>query len=571
MARKKTADTSAIHLHFGHALVMLAGKYATLLETVLEAVQNALDADARKVRVVINYKARVITVYDNGRGASRDQFEKALSGIARSIKRKGKMGRFGLGMIAPVGKCNNFTFTSYDSALKVYACWTFNTSDLRGGEQATGIPYKQQPELFYAKNPKKAKASIKQSRRVVWWRTCVQINQFTDDRVINAIKLSKLAADIQVKYGRVMKDLGAVVELELFDAAGKKQELNVYPPTLEGSPLDEVIVTDTDAGSVVFRLAIASNKHGKRRGQVVFGELNDNHRIDATTFLFPVSGDISPEVQSALRSGIFEGEILGEKIELHPSRKSFKANAALMGYCAAMETWFFDRGGQQYIREAQDERRHVRFQEVGRHVLASLVSFIRQTDDEGASLYQHFSLGSIGVNHTPPLPGQEVGQDDITAITALEPVQDKTANTSSKPGKQSPPKKERPGHHPATVAGPKGKRRTEVKSSSVGLHIRFEEMRGSSDVYEFDVERGTIIFNVRHPLFVACDEKSANALSEFVLAVCLDALAQLRVVTAIPDSESALKQAFTLALEAKTFIILNQNTIKRRLPKRAAS
>src|SRR3989344_3717360 len=111
----KPATHTQIKFNQGRALLHLAGMYPTLLEVILELVQNALDKDvnATRIWIAINYQTRYLSVRDNGAGSSINRFNLALASVAEpGRKGEGSLGQFGIGLISPLGKCNRFTFIS---------------------------------------------------------------------------------------------------------------------------------------------------------------------------------------------------------------------------------------------------------------------------------------------------------------------------------------------------------------------------------------------------------------------------------------------------------------------------
>ena len=101
-----------IALSIGEALGLAAGQYKTVRAAILEAVQNALDASPTRITLIINKKTGRIFVQDNGCGASKVHMRECLKAICKSKKTKGKIGQFGIGVIAFYRKCKRFYFTS---------------------------------------------------------------------------------------------------------------------------------------------------------------------------------------------------------------------------------------------------------------------------------------------------------------------------------------------------------------------------------------------------------------------------------------------------------------------------
>lgn len=111
--RRSTEEHAILKFHQGEALMRLASTiYHTLQEAILEAVQNSIDADATAIEIVIDRKARILVISDNGTGITPKRLNDALTSIAMSVKPEGKYGRFGLGFISFLGKAHWHKFVS---------------------------------------------------------------------------------------------------------------------------------------------------------------------------------------------------------------------------------------------------------------------------------------------------------------------------------------------------------------------------------------------------------------------------------------------------------------------------
>src|SRR3989344_1995365 len=113
-AQKANPDSnySRLGLFEGSAFALIAERAEDLMAAMSESVQNSLDEETSIITIVLNRKTRHIAVRDDGRGVDRDQFEVKLRNSGRSQKKRGDLGRHGLGFLAFLGKCEYFTFTS---------------------------------------------------------------------------------------------------------------------------------------------------------------------------------------------------------------------------------------------------------------------------------------------------------------------------------------------------------------------------------------------------------------------------------------------------------------------------
>ena len=142
-------NRSHVTFNQGRALCKIAGEYPTLYESIMEAVQNAIDANATEINIVLNRKSQHLAIRDNGDGVTMQEFEVALSKVCESVKERGKLGQFGIGLISPLGKCKYFTFISSPSRARTegYVEWKFVTDDIRAQALNVTVPHRQRVDL----------------------------------------------------------------------------------------------------------------------------------------------------------------------------------------------------------------------------------------------------------------------------------------------------------------------------------------------------------------------------------------------------------------------------------------
>lgn len=497
-------NLSRIDFHAGEALHRVASSYVTILAVVLEQVQNALDADAKTITVVLNRKTRHIAIRDDGTGAGAASFETALQQVCRSQKVSGKLGRFGIGLISPIGKCEYSTFTSFDAEVGRYNEWTFRTADIRKQQRDVTIPLKMRDDLHFIRGKQQSAPKGKTS---VMWRTEVNIFKYTDDKFISRIDdIDSLADTIFAEFGAKMVRLRTVLNLKFYDEKGAQEvREGLRPRQFSGRPLADVIMKEPDVGKIFIQLYIAPKTTKGQAGKVLVGEADNDFRIPMPVFFASLEGMLSQEVGEALCSGIFEGEILSEGIKLHVTRKSFERNDALVGFCHALEKWYKEHG-EKHMEEVKEARREQRYQELGLQSLRELEQLM-MNDAAFANLRKvldTFELGSVGRGHAAPPESKVKGpQPERSLSTKL--VSPPSPSNGGDGGDSS--EKERKSHHPFTVAGPRGQQRTVVKNGSFGLQFSHVPIDGSSQLWELDTREGILHLNTNHPLWTLCESK----------------------------------------------------------------
>jgi hypothetical protein len=527
--------SAQIRTNRGKALLFLASFYPSLLEVILEIVQNALDEGASRVWININYKSRHVAVRDNGRGTSIERFNQALASVATANrKERGSLGQFGLGLISPLGKCKQFRFVSCpESRVNGFNEWLFLTDDIVESVEDPHIPIRSRDDLTLA-------SGIPGKTRVDW-RSEMTLSGFTEDAVISEIKVNELAAAICDRYGPTMRRNKTIISIDVLNKGGGRQNLpNVTAPAWDGQPLPESEFSHGASGKTIFRLFIAKKTVKGRHGKVLMGVIGDDFRIEFRHFANAVMRRdlLGKETLAALQSGLFEGEILCEKVTLHQNRSAFVDNEALLDLCIAIEEWT-EQYGQKYMAEIKEDQQAERLQELGlrsMHVLENMLN-----DPALAHLLtviKSFKFGTIGIGHTEPPKSKVKGFTGLTLSTDGKPGFSRDQTGENKDHKV--PKKEHKEHTPLVVGGPRGQPRKIVRSSSLGLQFMHDAMEGSRDLWKLDTEQGVLIFNIRHPLWLMCDVKDST-LMRLQECVAIQAL----TLHGLPEEmRSAQRQAY---------------------------
>lgn len=516
---KTMMATQGIHtvemdIHKGEALLHLAGTYPELFQVIEEGVQNSLDKNASDIRVTLNRKQRRIAIRDNGDGIDRDGFNQVLKSVGKSIKVQGSLGRFGLGLVSPLGKCEKFTFVSCPRPERSsYVQWTLHTENIRSQKEVVSIPAVNRHDLAYQDQ------GLPQlpGKSGVWWRSEVDIYNFVNDGVIANVDIDQLKQSILTKFSSAMLRNKTKICLTFTDEKGEVQERKFSGDSFTGSPLPEVVITLKDVGKVTFRMYLATKRQREARENrkiginIRFGEMNNDYRVTFASFGKSVSNsDLGPESETleALRSGIFEGEILGENIKFTKERTYFVRDDALVDLYIAIDQWYKQYGKQHYYK-AKRESRDERYQKLGIRSLESLSQLLNETSPLADALKRLASKGTVGTGHADPANRVVNGEQACPSKSVRGgPNKERTA-TGMRLGSTPHGERENKNHMPLSVQGPDGNHRRIVKSNSTGLQFRYDAMAGSRELWELDREYGIITFNITHPDWVACDVNDA--------------------------------------------------------------
>lgn len=471
----RARNTHRVEVHLGKVLHRLANTYPTLLLTIVEAAQNAIDADASKVLIAIDQQASRVIVVDDGTGVSVDKFGQALGSIGDSIKRRGSLGQFGLGLISPLNKCNTYLFISRPAGGLSANQWTFDGTAIKT-QRDVEIPHQVVSDLPPVPTPFKST-----SRRLTTvWNSMVLLEEITQDRTIRTVDLDELEHNIRVKLSNGMRKKGTTIHVVINGEKGQVSSRDILPMEYTGEPLEEVAYNDADCGKVVFRLYRASKTRDGRKGEVVIMRTDDNYPISMKEFRTQAMGSgylvEFLEAFAVLGSGYFEGVVLLQNVELDPTRTRFVMNDALRASYFVVDRWFREHGQKHYETE-QESRREQRYKELGERSLSHLLDKLAK-DPTLHSVLEEL----LGVSGKP------------------QPREARSASTASTT------KRRRTVAERKSAPKPDGDTPDQSQRSPATLRFGYEVIPGYANLWDYDWDTATIVFNILHPTWVSLDE-----------------------------------------------------------------
>lgn len=515
-------QSSQLDVHFGNILMHIASMYETVLKVLLEQVQNALDVDAKYVEIVVNAQSGVITVRDNGTGVSVDMFDRALLQIGQTLKTNDKLGRFGLGVMSPLGKCHRWAFTSCPYPTQnAYREWTFVTKFLQDSERRPEIQSIGKTSLRFGEAASGVAAT--------WWRTQVQMFDVTTDKVLSRVTMDEIVDAITSRFNVPMRRLGTRVSVTLTDAGGNTKHRKFTATDFTGEALEEVELVGDKCKKTVFQMYLVKRgplrKGGRRASEkgVCLGEMGNDFRIPFASFAKSVGSDLSSEAVDALRSGIFEGQILCEGVTLTAKRTTFEENEARLELCMLIDEWF-QKVGKPYTDEVRRLQQSERYQRVGIRTMQRLKELLKGSRfQEFCRVLKGFECGTVGFGHKRPDPEDLEGQQGQRSLSTEGGPFVHKQRRDEKHRARAEPQQDKRGHKPATVAGPRGNQREVVAGDSQGLQI-VHGLLMDAKMWELDKEHGVLTINTRHTNFRACDDRSEAALEQYEMHIVLSAL-----------------------------------------------
>jgi histidine kinase/DNA gyrase B/HSP90-like ATPase len=492
-------EAARIGFHEGNVLGQLARTYPFLDEAVFEAVQNSIDAGARKITVSINKmpSARNITICDDGNGADDQFFRNCIASIGESKKTAGKIGQFGLGIVASYAKCDYFTFTSEPANGKNGMLeWTFDCAALKAMGKGLEAPVRE----------------VKLAQKE-WWRSKLHIEKFETDKIRASIDLDTICDGILSRYNEHLRPHKTKVTVKVTEADGSVNTKTIEAIDYTGSPLPVKVYESETSGRTEVRLFLAKTrvvnrvagyhgivrvKSGNNSGII----LNEKNADKA------VAGLLKKDVLSRLTSGVFEGIINfdGEKVRMDPSRIRMVESDELLDACSKIERWM-EEVGQAHIDKIEDQTKGERYERLGDRSLKMLNTLFKNDSDVG-KLLRSWKLGTKGAGHADV--GQETGETikarsiEGKADPSAKPKQDDQESRDHKPTET-----DRPDHAPLTVASDKGNTRKLVKNNSLGLTVVYGPIKGTW-MWELDPDRGFLRINIFHPLWSGVESAHSN-------------------------------------------------------------
>lgn len=497
----------------------LANTYPSLVLTLIECIQNAIDGEAQHIFVGIDLKRRRVNVADDGVGVDVFTFERALSSVGQSIKSANKLGRFGMGLISPLNKCANFTFMSspISENRRRSTRWQFEAKAIRAQHTEISIP-REQVAALPVLSQQFAPHATGEFKQI--WRTMVAMNAVTEDKVISLMDLDELESETLSKLGNVMRQRSVVVRVVLIDGQERVQTRDITASSFSGEAFPLVRYDLEKAGGVELQLYRAPKRSGRRQGLVSVMETGNPSSISIRDFarqarMSSWSAEVEPAV-AALNSGHFEGTIRADGITMHPERTKFELNDALREVYYALAQWFEDHGKLQFENE-QEVSRESRYQDLGLKSQARLQEFLSHPENKRllTVLQSAVAIGRMGDGHVTPGSGRPTGQDEAATTRVGQGGAGVARVPSGKPHspRSTEPGPDRPGDTPLGVMGPNGKRRRLVRGDSQGLWYEYSQLPANSHLWEFDMQQGVLTFNVRHPVWARLDETRGKHLA----------------------------------------------------------
>lgn len=513
MANRRTIFGSN---HQGAAFQNMVKEYGTLSAVLKELIQNSIDVDfggANKIEIVIDLDQGTVSHFDNGPGLTAQTFESAVKTFGHSDKRGDKYGRFGIGLASPLSIFEDFRFVTAPSGDR-YRSYHFNRTRLFAIASG-GFPIVEEEvnNLFHGDDRTPGVRPQRSER--VWWRTGIFMSGLTADKQKRRLDVDTLQAEVQSAYGKKLVQLDTKIFVKVVDV-GVISETSFKAKLYQGKRLPEWTQTLPCVGKVTVRLHLAPIGYigpnridvgsGNNPSRVEFSKLN------LTQGFYACLGDAT---KAALNSKLFQGELVGENLQLLVNRRGFAQDDAFLDFALALDEWY-QAEGRRYHEDEKRVRKANRYQTIGLAVINRLRSSLLGPDSPFAAVLDQAEYGSIGRGHAAvqknTLTGQEMNGHALGG---------KKSGECDRDGISGGDKKEHPRHHPGVVTGPGGGRRQVVQGHSTGFHMNFTDT--GERMYWFNPLASCITINNTHPVFASI-EKSDTHLERYYTMLIVAAL-----------------------------------------------
>lgn len=490
--------------HPGGALRNFVKEYPSLPAVLKELIQNSIDVDfggANKIDIEVNLDNGTICYLDNGPGLTTETFEAAVKTFGHSIKRGDKYGRFGIGMASPLSIVEDFRFVTAPTGSQ-YRAYHFNRSTLF--EVSSGgypIIKEEARRIFHGDN--RTPGIRPRNAEVVWWRTGVFMSGLTEDKQKRRLDVDTLQAEVQSAYGKKLVELDTKITIRVIEG-GVQRETTFKAKLYQGKSLPEWTRTFADVGRVTAKFYLAPIGYiGPHRIDVGSGDNPSRVEINRLYLTASFYGCLGEATKAALKSKLFQGELVGENLQLLPNRRGFAQDDAFFAFAIALDQWYQDVG-RQYHEDEKRERKANRYQSIGLVVIERLKSSLLGPDSPFASILAQAEYGTIGKGHANVPKKSLTGEAVMGKATGGK----KGSGSDGASGNSGGDKKEHAKHHPDVVVGPEGAPRKVVHGHSTGFHMNFTDT--GERMYWFNRLGACLTINNTHPVFVSIERSDAH-------------------------------------------------------------
>jgi len=486
----------SIRVHTGEALWKFARTYPKLLDMLLENVQNTIDANGTRMYIGVDLKDRTVVVCDNGDGVTEDEYQRALHSVARGKTDKGKIGQFGIGMISPLNKCSTMYFMSRPEGQAHVNSWHFVCEEIRESDNPEApltelSNFPPLPPLFALAANELQKATG--DTRPTAWRTVIRLEGLIKDTMLTRVSADRLEAAIVKRFNQWIIERGMQIVLKIRDASGKVEQRKVTPKPFLGQKLQTLTIPSQDAGKISFELYRARVRNGKREGIGVMVLDPKGAPITVSEVQAQAAGDehmhayytLAKEGFEVLTSGVFEGLIRVDDIQILQNRRGFEVDQRFKDLCFAIGDWY-EQIGSSHMSSEREEATEQDFQDLSQEVMDELLQSFRNNEHLLAYV------------------------EELSERLPRLKVEQATRERKAKEEGRATTRKASPTRRIVKPRESNGKQQEKASDYPMLPKFGYDTLEDSLNLWEYDVESGVLTVNLLHEHYVRVYETAGG-------------------------------------------------------------
>lgn len=504
-----------VGFHMGNVITFLSHLYGNGFSVLREAVQNSIDEGATKIFVSIHCERRMVKIYDNGRGANKDDITTKFENIGWSLKQgdPDKIGSRGIGNLAGLAGAREWQFISKKGG-GPFVAYTFNKSELAKSEEIN----------LFAED-----LTLKQIDR-----DC----PFTANSLLRLIDVSEIMLKqlgdrdtiertLREAFNTKLRLNNIELRIAYSDFKNKKCEFMVKPVAYRGAEM-EVVRQDTPLGYVEF--AFFHNPNPIQNPSILV-QHQGVYTIPMVNF-FKLK-ILPKEIEHLFFKGYFEGEIRVGFCSVNASRSAFEFNSELDVFVETIRT-FAEDVLKPIIDQFEQADREERWKRIAESVLKIMRTYFQKNPAlVPPTLKTMVFKPSENVGDTSQAPGVGIRKPGTTTTpTKKKARQPLPPDALRKQKGESEQKKRTPS---GTTAN---KQKEKVVDFSEGLGIQFVHPDPETDGFLWHSrtsKTGVIQINVVNNQFLEAERRGQNIVRDYLMRLLHKEL----ICASLPPADSA--------------------------------
>lgn len=327
-----------VGIHYGNVIGYLSNLYNTPFDVLRGAFQNAIDAMAKNIFVVIDCIKHVIAIYDDGEGASEQEITEKFNqiGVSNKVGKPNMAGHKGIGSLAPFA---------------VGRQWQLFTRDVKRGEKLRAYIF-DRAELTKGKNIKVLHEQVpfKSVTGAPFPSTTMLRIVDVDEGVLRRLgDKATIERTIREAFNVQLRNRNIVLRI-VYKTAKQSSEFTIRPTKFRGAPIKSIDY-QTKHGVVTFEFYHSVEL--LKDPSILVLHLGV-YSIPLTNFF--KLGMLSQELELLFMKGYFEGEIRLGFCKINASRSAFEHDAELQSFVEAVEQFTAEQIRPRIEQWEQEDR-----------------------------------------------------------------------------------------------------------------------------------------------------------------------------------------------------------------------